>query len=205
MRHESLPFSMTPEQLADYIRSNRIDSVNHVEKFPLSENEKKELALKSSNAGQAILRLESQQKYVTKLIKKGTPWDTNRGEDGDHRPIDITIPPTAGLDVLKSNRQYADEQIEKGYREEVTCIYFLPWPEYEKMIGLDIEGTEWSKYSRQMTKEEIRQHGKPILRAAEELVQGLDDAGIEIEKVDGNQVHLKKKKKRDLLDDEQPI
>ena len=58
-----------------------------------------------------------------------------------------------------------------------------------------------------MTEAEIRQHGKPILKAAGEVTESLEQAGIEIEKVEGNTVHLKKteKRKRNLMDDEQPI
>lgn len=212
-RHELCPSTMTVENLADWIRSNRVDSHNHTEKFPLTDDEKKELALKSSSAGQAISRLKKLQDYVNKLIKKGTPWETSRGENGDHRPVDVTVPPTAGIDVLEANRQYADDQIEKGYREEITTIYMMPWPEYEKMVAIDIEGNEWSNYSRMMTKDEVRQHGKPILSAAQELRENLAEAGIKIDRVEGNVVHMstdetvrkgkKGKEQPRLSDDEQ--
>jgi hypothetical protein len=204
MRHESLPMTMTPEQLADYIRSNRIATKNHIEKIYLTEEEKRDLAVKSSLASRAILRLEN----LSKLIKKGTPWDTNLGKDGDHQPVDITIPPTAGIDVLKSNRQYADDQIEKGFREEVTAIYFLPWPEYEKIVAVCIEGKEWSTYSRDMNAQEKRQHGKPILSAAQSVKELLEDNGISVERVDGKEVSFKvdeskkNKRKKNLLEDD---
>jgi hypothetical protein len=204
MRHHSLPQTMTPEQLADYIQSNRIETKNHVEKFPLTEEEKRDLAVKSSLASRAILRLENLLKEVSKLIKKGTPWNTDLGTDGDHVPVPITIPPTAGIDVLKSNRQYADDQIEKGYREDVTPIYFVPWPEYEKILAVCIEGKEWSQYSRDMTPQEVKQHGKPILSASTELRDVLENAGIEIEKVDGKTVHMKASKRNKNAIDKQP-
>lgn len=204
MRHESLPISMTPEQLADYIQSNKIKVENHVEKFPLTPEERSTLAMKSSNASRAIVRLEKLLKDVTTLIKKGTPWDWTIGKDGDNAPYDFTIPPTAGIDVLKANRLFADEQIEKGYREEITPIYFLPWPEFEKIIGVDIEGVEWSNYSRAMTASEIKQHGKPILSAStsNDIREIMQEQGIEVEKVDGKEVKLVKKKKNEI--DKQP-
>jgi DNA-binding transcriptional ArsR family regulator len=213
MRHISLPITMTPEQLADYIRSNRVDTVNHVEKINLTEDEKAKLAMESSLASRAIVRLEALLKEFTNFIKKGTPWDMNVGEDGDHRPWTSTIPPTKGIDKLKANRLFADDQIEKGYREEITPIYFIPWPEHEKMVAVSIEGEEWSVYSRQMSRDEVRQHGKPILSAAQELREGLAESGIIIDRVDGNTVHMsvdekKRKKNRDLLaddDSDQPI
>ncbi len=201
-RHESLPMAMTPEQLADYIRTNRIETKNHVEKILLTEEEKRDLAVKSSLASRAILRLETLAKEVSKLIKKGTPWNTDLGTNGDHVPVPITIPPTAGIDVLKANRQYADDQIEKGYREDITPIYFVPWPEYEKIVAVDIEGNEWSNYSRKMTTQEVKQHGKPILSASTELRDVLEDQGIEIDRVEGKTVHLKKKNKNAI--DKQP-
>lgn len=208
MRHHSLPISMTPEQLADYIRSNRVDTVNHLEKINLTDEEKAKLAMESSLASRAIVRLENLLKEFTTIIKKGTPWDMNVGEDGDHRPITFTIPPSKGLEKLKSNRLFADDQIEKGYREEVTPIYFIPYPEYEKMVAVDIEGNEWSNYSRPMSRDEVRQHGKPILSASQDIKEILEDQGIEIERVKGKEVKLKKTdKKKDLLsdDDDQPI
>ena len=222
MRHESLPMTMTPEQLADYIRSNRIETKNHIEKIMLTEEEKRDLAVKSSLASRQIVKLENLKKDFTKLITKGTPWNNSLGDGGDNIPVPITIPPTKGLDALKSNRLFHDEQIEKGYREDVTAVYLLPWPEYEKIVAVDIEGNEWSKYSRPMTKSEIAQHGKPILSASTEIKDVLAEQGIEIERVDGKEVKLtqnKEKKgnrKRNLLaeddgdgredmDSEQPI
>lgn len=207
MRHESLPMAMTPEQLADYIRTNRIETKNHVEKFPLTDEEKRDLAVKSSNASRAILKLEILLKELSRLIKKGTPWNTDLGANGDHVPVPITIPPTAGIDVLKSNREYADNQIEKGYREDITPIYFVPWPEYEKIVAVDIEGHEWSTYSRAMTPQEVKQHGKPILSASVELRDVLEEQGIEVERVEGKTVHLKKtgKGKKSEIDKQPPL
>lgn len=200
MRHHSLPLTMTPEALADYIRSNRIETQNHVEKIKLNDEEKRDLAMKSSSASRQIRKLEILLKEISTLIKKGTPWNTELGTDGDHVPVPITIPPTAGIDVLKSNREYADNQIEKGYREEITAIYFLPWPEFEKILAVDIEGNQWTEYTRDMNSAEIRQYGKPILSAAEDVKDILEKSGLEVEKVKGNTVKIAKKKKSLLAD-----
>lgn len=183
MRHECVPQAMTPEQLADWIKGNKVDINNHIEKINLTEDEKAKLAMESSLASRQINKLEELEKYFKTFIKKGTPWDTNVGENGDHRPLTVTIPPTKGLEKLKSNRLFADGQIEKGYREEITPVYFIPWPEYEKMIAVDIEGQEWSTYSRLMSRDEVRQHGKPVLQASQAVKDVLDEAGIEVEQV----------------------
>lgn len=197
-RHECLPVSMTPEQLADYIKTNRIESKNHVEKIPLTEIEKNELSRKSSNAGQQIKRLEVLLKTISDTIKNGTPWNSDLGTDGDNIPVDFTIPPTGGLKKLKANREYWDEQISKGYREDITTIYSIPWPEFEKIVAVNIEGEEWSIYSRKMTTSEIKQHGKPILKASADVAQFMEASGLEVERVDGKEVKITKKKKSEI-------
>lgn len=206
MRHDACPSTMTIENLADWITSNKVDVINHVEKFPLTADEINEFQRSSSLASRAIDKLKDTVKYFTETVKNGTPWDP---ATENNRPVSVTIPPTQGVKVLEANRKFADRQLENGYREEVTSIYLIPWPEMEKMVAMDITGEEWSKYSRQMTKDEVRQHGRPILSAAQELRENLAEAGIEITKVEGNTVHMtasdKKKRKRDLLDDDQPV
>lgn len=210
MRHISLPQTMTPEQLADYIRSNRVDTINHVEKIALTDDDKAKLAMDSSLASRALMKLEKMQKEIMFYINKGTPFDQSLGDDGDHKPLTITIPPTKGVEKLKANRLYADEQLEKGFREDVTAIYLIPWPEYEKMVAVCIEGNEWSKYSRPMKDYEIAQHGKPILKESTILMEAMEEQGLRIERVDGKKAIIavdetkkdKKKNKRNLLDDE---
>jgi hypothetical protein len=177
-RHSSLPEFMTIESLADYIRSNKVDTINHVEKIPLTEEEINKLAMESSLASRAIDKLESVKKYFESFLKKGTPWDTNAE---DHRPLTVTIPPTKGTEKLKSNRKFADDQIAQGYREDVTSIYLLPWPEKERMVACDIEGREWTTYSRGMSGDEIKQHGKPILKAVRNQMPLRDDEREELD------------------------
>lgn len=194
MRHDICPLTMTPEQLADWIRSNKVDQVNHSEKIPLTEEEINTFQRDSSLASRSIDKLKQTLKYFTALIKKGTPWDSITEH---HKPISVTIPPSKGLEKLQANREFADMQLEQGYREDVTSLYFIPWPEYEKMIAMTIEGEEWSSYSRRMTEDEVKQHGKPILRASADMLDVLEANDIEIEKIDGrkNEVTLKKKSK----------
>lgn len=206
-RHDCLPQTMTPENLADWIKSNKVEVVNHIEKFPLTEEEIAEFQRSSSVASRQIDKLKDTKKYFTTLVDKGTPYSISID---DHTPVSVTIPPTKGIKVLEANRKYADDQIEKGYKEEITTIYLIPWPEYEKMVAVDIEGYEWQKYSRTMSKDEVRQHGKPILSASTEIRDVLEEQGIEIERVEGKEVKLTKKdkkesKKMNLLEDENPF
>lgn len=162
MRHHSLPSTMSPEQLADYIRTNRVDTYNHVEKIPLTEEEIQQLEHDSSLASRAIDKLTETKKKFEYFLKKGTDWDNATSQ---HKPQVITIPPSKGIEKLQANREFADKQIVQGYREEVTSLYLLPYPEAEEMIMVDIEGQKWSQYSRPMSPDEIKQHGRPILKA----------------------------------------
>jgi hypothetical protein len=162
---------MTPEQLADYIRTNRIDTQNHVEKIPLTTEEITDLEHQSSLASRAIDVLTNTKKTFEFFLKKGTDFDNVTGQ---HKPQVVTIPPSKGIEKLQLNREYADKQIVQGYREEVTTLYLLPWPEMEKMIMVDISGEEWTTYSRGMSGDEIKQHGKPILKKIAKATQNED-------------------------------
>jgi hypothetical protein len=163
MRHEVCPSTMTIENLADWIRTNKVDVVNNIEELPLTEEEINNLQKQSSLASRQLDKLKATLKYFTDLIKNGTPFDTDTEM---HRPIAVTIPPSKGTARLEENRKFADRQLENGFKEIVTPIYFIPWPEFEKMVAIDIEGNEWTKYSRGMSRDEISQHGRPVLSAA---------------------------------------
>ena len=154
-KHRSVPQTMTPEMLAQWIKDNAKETVEHVEKVELDEETVHDLEKKSSLASRAIDRLEDIKKTFMDVLKDGTP-------DRD-MPYDVTIPPTAGLKILKANRAFADKQLEQGFREDNTTVYMIPYPEDSLMVGVDIEGYEWPQYTRQMTIEEINQN-KPMLR-----------------------------------------
>lgn len=197
MRHEICPSTMTVNNLADWVRSNKVDIINHVEKFPLTPEEINDLQKSSSLASRALDKLKDTLKYISELIKNGTPWDP---ATENNRPVSVTIPPTQGVKVLEANRKFADRQLESGFREDITPIYFLPWPEYKKMVALDITGEEWSKYTRRMTDDELMQHGRPILsEAARQFKDGLAESGMRVEGVKDGEViittgHKKKSK-----------
>ncbi len=143
MLHPSLPQTMTPENLAVWIKGNSIEQKAHIEEIELTEQEIQDLEHRSSAANRAIDKLEAQLKGVQEIFKKGTqePWD-------------IKIYPTKGIEVLKANRKYADDQIEKGVREETTMLYAIPVPETKVIVYVTIEGVEFPQYLRGMSKEE---------------------------------------------------
>jgi hypothetical protein len=207
-RHELCPSTMTVENLADWIRSNKADVFNHTEKIPLTEEEINDYQKASSLASRAIDRLKDTLKYFTETIKNGTPFDTNVM---DHRPVTVTIPPSKGVTSLEANRKFADRQLENGYKEDITTLYLMPWAEFRKMVAVSIEGEEWSKYSRDMSEDEYRQHGRPILEASAEVKAVLEENGLKITEAKGNKARIEKVTKHkdkegrphlDLLGDE---
>jgi hypothetical protein len=155
MKHRSLPQTMTPENLAQWIKENAAETFEHTEKIDLEEDVVHELERQSSLASRAIDRLEKLKKSFVDTIKNGTPSPDN--------PVDFTIYPTKGTNVLKANREFADKQLEQGYKEEITSIYMIPYPEDSLMVAVDIQGFEWPEYTKEMTIEQINKH-KPILR-----------------------------------------
>lgn len=202
--HESLPQTYTKERLADWIKSNKVDTHIHVEEFPLTEAEIQGFESMSSKASRAIDRLKAIEKMIKETLKKGTPFNHDKGENGEHEPVSYTIPPTKGLDTLTANREYADRCIERGVRDESTTIYMIPYPEQSKIIGVDIEGYEWAKFSRVMTKDEINQY-KPLLKVDKEsrkVAMQLDRAGVTVTGYDEKTgtLHVKGGKRTEDLD-----
>lgn len=170
-KHPSIPSTLTPESLGQWITENSTETVVHVEKTELDEEAKAELQAKSSLASQAMDRLEELKKQFNDYIKEGTP-----GVDDDgvpNTPVDITIPPTKGMKALKANRKFADQQIMNGFTEESINLYMIPYPEESKMVALDIEGNEWPAFTRDMTDDQVNKH-KPMLR--KEKKQKKDDS-----------------------------
>lgn len=190
-RHKSLPQSMTPERLGEWIDLNKVDIKHHVEKVQYTPEEIQEFEHKSSVASRAIDKLDAVLEYVKGLIKKGTPYDINKDA---HTPVNVTVPPTQGTDTLKANREFADQQIDRGYKEEITKLYMICEPETLRMLAVDIEGKEWPEYSRDMTKDEVKQYGKPVLTG--DSAKGLDI------KPDGHDEKGRKKFKVEKKDDE---
>ena len=155
MKHPAIPSNLTPENLAEWIKSNAAEVIEHVEKTELEEEQVHELEKKSSLASRAIDRLETIKKEFMETLKEGTP--------DEEMPVDITIPPTKGLKILKANRAFADKQLENGFLEENIPLYMIPYPEDSLMVAFDIEGNEWPEFTKEMTTEQINKH-KPMLK-----------------------------------------
>lgn len=174
MIHPSLPQTYTPENLAIWIKQNSIESRNHVEDIDFTEDEIKDLEHRSSAASRAIDKLESQLKSIQEVFKKGT-----------QEAFEFTIYPTKGLEVLKANRKFADDQVEKGSHEETTLLYGIPVPETKVVFFVDIEGTEFPQYGRGMSKDEMIAYNTLFSKDEQEATsKSVKFGSVKIEPVD---------------------
>ncbi len=181
MRHKAVPETLTPENLAQWIKLNKVDVFNHIDQIPLTEEEINHLAMESSLASRAMDKLHGVETYFKEVIKMGTPYDSDKEQ---YQPISVTIPPSKGMKKLEANREHADHQLDSGYKEETTHLYLIPYPEDSMMIMVDIEGEQWSQYSRKMTMSEVNQH-KPLLRTVgQKFHDDLAKDGMFVESVD---------------------
>lgn len=144
MIHAYLPQTLTPENLAVWIKQNSIEQRSHVEEIELTAEEIAEFEHRSSAANRALDKLETQLKSIQEIFKKGT-----------QEPVEIKIYPTKGIETLKANRKFADDQIEKGVREEITLLYAIPVPEKKIIIYVTIEGKEFEDYRSDMSKDQL--------------------------------------------------
>lgn len=175
--HRCLPQTKTQEGLSKFITEQQKEVKTHVRKVPYTPEEVSDFEHKSSAASRAIDRLNAIKEQFMYRLKKGTDIDPNNPEQ--FLPFDITIPPSKGLDALKANREFADDAIERGYNEETTEIYMIPYPEEEMMVAVTIEGHEAPKYTRKMTSDENALYGKLFVKEGDELRQ-LDNAEVDV-------------------------
>lgn len=168
--HPALPQTMTPENLADWITKNSIETREHLDRIPLTKEKILELEHKSSTASRAIDELKDVEKTFKTYLKKGTDVDFEtevpKGQEPKRLPVTVTIPPTRGLDELNKRRQWADMQLRTGYSVEPKNVYHIPYSETEQIIGVDVEGNEMEEYTRDMTETEATQYTLPIADAA---------------------------------------
>jgi hypothetical protein len=189
--HPSLPSGKTIENLAQWITSNQKEVINHSTKIPLTPEEISQLEHDSSVASRGIDELDEVKESFMHFYKKGTAWDGDK-----FLPSVVTIPGSKGVDVLKANRAFADALIKKGYNEDITVIYLLPYPEESMMVALTIEGHEVPKYSRKMTKEEDKNYGKLFKKEGDDLFP-IENADIDVSR--NGTVNIKTKKTREPL------
>lgn len=169
MLHPTLPQTMTKENLAVWIRQNSVEGKNHVVEVEYTEKEIQEFEHKSSAAARAIDKLEAQLKKITEYFKKGIS-----------EPIDEKIYPTKGIEVLKSNRKFADDCIERGFWEDTTVLFGIPYPEKKQVVYVDIEGNDFPEYTRNMTKEESIGHATMFSADEQAAIKSVTFGGVKL-------------------------
>lgn len=162
MRHPTIPVTLTPEALGQWIMKTKIEMKTHVDKVPLEQAQIIDLEHKSSLASRAIDRLESQLKTIKAHFANGTV-----------DPVPLTIYPTKGLKALEANRKFADDCIAKGYTEESTMLYGIPWPERDQIVYVDIEGEEFEDYRQEMDIDQKSLYGGSLFKEEESLQESV--------------------------------
>lgn len=147
MIHKSLPQTLTPENLGQWILKNHVEKKIHEERIPLDDSQVADLEHRSSLASRALDKLKAQLEEIKEYFKEGTI-----------EAIPFTIYPTKGISTLTANREFADSSIEKGYTEEKVPLFGIPVPEQELVIYVDITGTEYAAYQEHMTAEQKIMH-----------------------------------------------
>jgi hypothetical protein len=196
--HHACPQTYTPENLAQWITENQKATITHVDKIPLTDEEITELEHKSSVASRAIDRLNDVLAEFKEYIQNGTEFD---GEE--YQPKDITIPPTKGMKELKANREFADGILERGYNEETTEVYIIPYPDESLMVAVDIEGFECWEYTKKMTATERELYGKLFVKDEDGVMRQLPTEDISVNGETANIKVPKKSKKKS--DEEEPF
>lgn len=150
--HISLPQSMTPEKLGQWLTMNAIENKQHEESFDLTEDEIRNFEHTSSVSSRAMDDLEALKDKFMSFLK-----------DGTQEPTDVTIPPTKGLKALQANREFADAQIKLGVRVEITELYAIPCPENKKICFFDIEGNHFEQHDYRMNPGQMQKYDKPLM------------------------------------------
>jgi hypothetical protein len=157
-RHLVLPQKgMTPEELGAWIVDNNIETRIHEEKIDYTTEEI--AAFEHDSAAASI----AERKLVDLLASFKEPLT-----EGCQEEKKFTIEPTKGTKVIKANREYADKQIEKGYRMDLTTLYGLPYPTTKKIIFVDIEGNHWQQYDYKMNPFQLEKYTSPLFETDDE-------------------------------------
>lgn len=179
-RHRCLPQTITTEQLGKWITEHQKKVIVHTTKIPLTPKEVSELEHKSAAASGAIYALAEVETRFKDFIKNGTPFDGTQ-----HQPQDVTIPPTKGKKELEANRLHANSVLKKGYNEDNTDIYIIPFPDEETMVAVDITGNEWVDYTKPMTKDENGLYGKLFVKGEDGAMRKLNLDEVDVNKHTG--------------------
>lgn len=155
MIHASLPQTMTPENLAVWIKDNAIDQVVHDKVTKLDQDEIHAYEHKVATVCQALDDLESLKKDIDKIFKDGTDYDP--GKDV-FLPKQVVIPATKGTKALEANRKYYTSILKDGCITEHITLYAIPFPEEETIVFVNSQGEENESYRQAMTEEQKKEY-----------------------------------------------
>lgn len=147
MKHPSLPKSITPEVLGQWLVQNAKEKYTEERKHYYTEEEIQEFKDKAVKSGIDLNKLGRIKKKVIKLIEGGSI---------EHKVIDFPV--TEGSKSLKAQREYCEQEVERGYRVEDITIYGIPNQDTCTMDFFDIEGNEIPERCRPLSAKETREY-----------------------------------------------
>ncbi len=193
MRHELLPQSKTVEELAAWLTENALEKKTHVKEEDLTIEGRHEHEAKIANATAAIYELQALEKRFKTTIKKGTD-----GLLGELQPETFTVPPTKGIDILESNRQFSNQILKDGVLKTNVELFGIPDDNREMIVFFDIEGNLMDE--QPMGSEQRQAAGKlfsetDAMAPMKAMVQDFQKKGIEVSVIhDGKETVLTGKK-----------
>jgi hypothetical protein len=144
--HPSLPKTLTPELLADWLKAHAKEEFSDEQKHYYSPEELSEFKDNAVKAGIEINKLGALKGLVDGLIGKGCE---------EHQYFEIPVTP--GIDALKKTRHRNETCVETGYELNKVRIFGIPNQETKNMDYFDIEGNEITDRCRPLSTKEIRE------------------------------------------------
>jgi hypothetical protein len=145
--HPSLPKTLTPELLANWLKQNAKEKFTDEQKHYYTPDELAELKDNAVTAGIEINKLGALKGELVKLIDKGCE---------EYKPYEIYETP--GIDALKKTRQRNETAVETGYELVKLEIFGIPNQDTKSMDYFDIEGNEIPDRCRPLSTKEVREY-----------------------------------------------
>lgn len=145
--HPSLPKSLTPELLANWLTQNAKEKFREEKKYYYTEDELHEFKDSAVRAGIELNNLATLKSKVNKLL-----------DNGCSEYIQVDVLQTKGIKLLKDDRENNEKEVEKGYRVDVIEIYGIPNQDTSNMDFFDIEGNEVTERCRPLSAKETRDY-----------------------------------------------
>jgi hypothetical protein len=145
--HPSLPKTLTPELLANWLVQNAKEKFKDEQKHYYTEEELIDLKDAAVSAGIEINKLIALKGRICRLLDKGAV---------EYESLEIYETP--GIKALKATREEKETEVESGYKLVSTEIFGIPNQDTKNMDFFDIEGNLIEERTRPLSTREIREY-----------------------------------------------